>query len=103
MAQIISSKTLSLAEVAEIVKKTEGYENKPMGAYIKAFSKAKSSEAQSIAEKLRALDNVKIKESHIVKVIDFMPSDAEDVHKIFSDVSMSEEEIQSILQTLKKS
>lgn len=103
MAQILNSRPLSLAEVADLVKKHEDFENKPTASYLKKFNKVKFSEAQEISEKLRALNNVKIKESHIVKVIDFMPVDAEDVNKIFSDVSLSEEEIQAILQIVKKS
>ena len=103
MAEILSSKPLAMAEVADLVKKVEGFENKQTSLYLKAFSKVKIADAKEMIEKLRALKNVKIKESHIVKVIDFMPQDAEDVNKIFSDVSLSEEEINSILQITKKS
>ena len=103
MAEILSSRPLALAEVAELVKKHEGFENKLTATYLKAFSSLKFSEAQEIEKKIRALDNVKIKDSHIVKVLDFMPQDAEDINKIFSDSSLSEEEIQAILQILRKS
>ena len=103
MAEILNSRPLALAEVAELVKKHEGFENKLTASYLKSFSSLKFSDGQEIIQKLRALDNVKIKESHIVKVLDFMPQDSEDINKIFSDVSLSEEETQAILQILRKS
>ena len=102
MALILNSRPVSMAEVADIVKKVDDFESKPTSAYLKAFSKIKIADANEIAEKIRALKNVKIRESHIVKVLDFMPSDAEDIHKIFSDSSLSEDEVQSILQAVKK-
>ena len=101
MAQILNSRPLSLAEVSELVKKVEGFETKPTAEYLKKFSNLKFAEAKAMAEKLTALNNVKIKDSHIVKILDFMPVDSEDVNKIFSDVSLSEEEIQAILQIRK--
>lgn len=103
MTQILSSRPLSLAEVAELSKKSKDFENKLTASYLKTFSSLKFSEAQEIEKKIKALDNVKIKDSHIVKVLDFMPQDAEDVNKIFSDSNLSEEEIKAILQILGKS
>ena len=102
MAEILNSRPLSLSEVAELVKKHEGFENKLTASYLKAFSKVKFQEAKEIEKKIKALDNVKIKESHIVKVLDMMPQDSEDVNKIFLDSSLSEEEIQAILKIVKE-
>ena len=103
MAIILNSRPLSLAEVGDLVKKAEDFDSKPTGLYLKAFSKLSFKDAKELADKVRALNSAKVKETHIVKLIDLMPQDAEDVHKIFSDVSLSEDEVQSILQTVKKS
>jgi len=45
---------------------------------------------------------IKLKADHIVKVIDFLPEDASDVNKIFSDVSLDENETNKILDIVKK-
>ena len=97
---IVSSKPLSIATVREYTKDVDA--TKPIALYIKKFAKLKQDEAEKLAEELRKLDNLKIKEYHIVKVIDFMPKDSEDVNKIFADVSLSEEEANSIIEIVKR-
>ena len=39
--------------------------------------------------------------SHIVKIADLMPEDEEDLNKVFTEVSLSQEEAQAILSTVK--
>ncbi|MEK6888542.1 MAG: hypothetical protein AABW80_00355 [Nanoarchaeota archaeon] len=97
---IVSSKQLSIAEVREYTKDIDS--SKPIAGYIKKFAKLEKDEAEKLAGELRKLDNLKIKEYHIAKVIDFMPKDSEDVNKIFADVSLSEEEANSIIEIVKR-
>lgn len=102
MVTILSSQALTLAEAGQYVKESkEGETRKPIHDYLKAFSKLKLADAKKLAGEIRALNNPRMKESHIVKVVDFLPRDNEDVNKIFSDASLSEEEINSILQIVK--
>ena len=43
-------------------------------------------------KELEGLNNHKIKNEHIVKIIDMLPKDASDIHKIFIDISLDENE-----------
>ena len=96
---ILNSKPLSIVESAEYVKKGD---ERPINEYFKNFAKVNITKANEIRDSLSALNNPKIKESHIVKVIDIVPQSIEEVHKIFIDVSLSEEEANTILNIVKK-
>ena len=52
--------------------------------------------------KLEALGLIKVKMEHIVKVIDFLPDDAESLNKIFTDVSLDEDEAKKILDVVRE-
>lgn len=97
---ILSKQPLSLAEVKEYRKERE--EKKPIDEYLAAFTKIKKDKAKKIAEELRALNNPKIREEQIVKVIDLLPEDLEEVNKIFTEVNLNEEEANAVLQIVKK-
>jgi DNA-directed RNA polymerase subunit F len=97
---ILNRKPLSLAEVKSYVKEAE--ENKPMTDYLKAFGKLSKDKALSLAEEIRALGNVKINDENIVKLADFLPQSPEELAKIFTEVSLSEEETNAILEIIKK-
>ncbi len=45
---------------------------------------------------------MKLKEEHIVKIVDFMPGDASDLNKVMVDVSLDQEEVNKILDVVKK-
>src|SRR3989338_509217 len=42
-------------------------------------------------------------ESYIVKIVDLLPEDASDINKIFSDISLNEDEVNKILGIVKNS
>jgi len=44
---------------------------------------------------------MKMKREHLVKIVDVLPQDATDLNKIFSDVSLTEEETNKILEIVK--
>ncbi|MFH1585497.1 MAG: hypothetical protein ABIB79_01890 [archaeon] len=89
-------KPLSMAEVTEYVdKKSE------IAGFIKKFTKTKPESAKELRKKLEALDLMKIREEHIVKIIDLMPENLEDLNKIFVGVSLDEDETKKVLDTIK--
>ncbi len=95
---ILKQEPLSLAEVKDMIS-----EDKPeIEKFTKTFSKMKPNEAKKIREELDKLEIIKIKPETIVKVIDLMPEDASDLNKIFIDVSLNEDEINKILEVVKK-
>lgn len=101
----ITKKTpLSIAELQEFLDKKE--ENKKMEAireYVKKFAKLTSEEAKKLRQELRELGIAKLGEEQIVKIIDIMPEDADDLRKIFFATStLNQDEIQKILDVVKK-
>lgn len=97
---ILNMKHLNLAEVKEIVKDID--EKKDVKDYLKKFGKLSKEKAEKLAEELRTLGNAKIKEEYLVKIVDFLPKDAEELNKIFHDISLDEKEINEILEIIKK-
>ncbi|MDP1695691.1 MAG: hypothetical protein Q8L29_02140 [archaeon] len=97
---ILNKKPLSLVEVKELRKERE--EKKPIDEYLAKFAKISKDKAKKIAEEIRALNNPKINEEQIVKVVDLLPEDIEEVNKIFNEINLNEEEANAILQIVKK-
>ena len=94
---------ITLAEVKEIVDKMEdGEKNEEIKSYLKKFTKLSKKDAAKLKEELTALNNVKVREENIIKLVDIVPKDAEDVNKIFVDTSLTEEETNAILEITKK-
>jgi DNA-directed RNA polymerase subunit F len=98
----MNKKSLSMAEAFTYIKEDEESETDIVG-FIKKFIKIKKGRAEEIRNKLVGLDLMKIKEEHIVKIIDLMPENKEDLNKIFVDVSLDEDEAQKIINTIKDS
>ena len=96
---IKSSQPLTLTEVSDLAGDSE--KATAIKAFIKRFDKTKVEKAKELKEKLEKLEIIKLKPTHITKIIDFMPQDAEDVHKILSDVSLDQDEINKILEAIK--
>jgi len=100
---ILDRKPLDLNEVQEILKDIPENEKKAqIDAYLKKFLKTKPEKAKKIKEELEKLDLLKIKNEHIIKIVDLMPEDASDLNKIFTDVSLTEDETNRILDIIKK-
>lgn len=90
---------LSLAQVKELLGDLE--EKKELKDYFKKFCKIDSDKAKKLIEELNALNNPKLKAEYVVKIVDFMPKDPENLNKIFTEISLDEKEIQEILDIVK--
>lgn len=101
---IKSSKPLTLTEIRKILEGKESEKTKQVIAYAKKFCNLDEKEAKALKEELLELNIAKLKEKHIVKIIDLMPEDASDVRKIFfgEDTSLEQNEIEKILQVITK-
>jgi len=93
---IIDSQPLSMAEVSEHTESSKESEIN-VKAFIKKFTKISPKEAREFRKKLEQLDYMKMKQTHIVKIIDLMPENAEDLNKIFTEISLDEDETKKIL------
>ena len=104
---IKNTKALNLAEIKEILEKFPQLEENTAAGntiqYIGKFARMKYEKAEALKDGLRGLNNEKLKEKHIAKIVDLMPEDAEDLRKIFvgEDFSLEMEEINSILEKIK--
>jgi len=96
---ILEMKPLSLSEVKELAGDLDG--KKDLRDYLKKFGKLSKTDANKLSEELAGLGNLKIKEEHIKKIVDFLPKNAEDLGKIFSDVSLDEKETNDVLEIVK--
>jgi len=97
---IIEQTPLTLAEVVELSGDSD--KEKDVKSFIKKFNKMKVSDAKKMQEELRSLNILKLKEQHIVKIVDFMPEDISDLNKLIDDVSLDSDETSKILDVVKK-
>ena len=97
---ITEMKPLSMAESKELIG-DEG-KDKEIAVFIKKFSKLDGKKAGELRNALESLELMKLKDEHIAKIIDLLPEDSSDINKIFIDVSLDEEEINKLLETVKK-
>ena len=70
--------------------------------FIKNFNKMSVEKAMEMKKELEVLNLIKLKNVHIVKIVDFMPTDASELNKVIVDVSLDEGEINKILDVIKK-
>jgi len=94
------SEPLTLIEVAGLAGDTE--KEKKIKNFIKLFVNGDVKKIKETKEKIRNLGILKIKEEHIAKIIDFMPEDAAELTKIVSEVSFDQDEVNKILEIIKK-
>ncbi len=97
---IIESRPLTLAEVADLAG--DGEKADKVKDFIKKFTKIEIKKVEEMKEELRGLNLLKLKEQHIVKIIDFMPTDSVGLVKIIPDVSFDQDEVNKILEVVKK-
>lgn len=93
-------KQITIAEVNEILKETG--DEKEISVFLKKFSKIEEEQAKEFAEELEKLEIMKLKREYIVKIIDMLPEDSQDLNKIFIEVSLDEDEAAKILEVVKK-
>lgn len=99
---ITNTEKLSLAETKKVLDSIEGDKKEEIEKFIKKFVKIKPEQAKKIREEVNAMENIKIKSEHIVKIIDILPEDEADLNKIFIDVSLDENETNQILEIVKR-
>ncbi|MEK6929027.1 MAG: hypothetical protein AABW65_03705 [Nanoarchaeota archaeon] len=97
---IISKKPLAIAEAKAYVK--DFTERKQLENYFRKFANLSNEDSEKLMKEIRVLNNPKIKEENIVKIADFLPKDMEDLGKIFNEITLNEEESNTILEIVKK-
>jgi DNA-directed RNA polymerase subunit F len=97
-------KALSMAESLELIENLDADEEKKkeLKGFINKFVDIKPESAKKLRAALEELNSIKIKQEHIVKIIDLLPETASELNKIFIDVSLNEDETNKILEIVKK-
>ena len=92
---IVNMKPLGISEVKGLVETLE--EGKTLKDYLKKFKSLSEEEYKKLADELQALENLKLKSEYVIKILDFLPKNQEELNKIFIDVSLDERETNEIL------
>jgi DNA-directed RNA polymerase subunit F len=99
---ILERTPLNLNEVQEILEDLpDGGKKEETEVYLKKFLKTKPEQSKKMKEELEKLDLLKLKKEYIVKIIDLLPEDVTSLNKIFTDVSLNEDETNKILEIIK--
>ena len=97
---IKDQRPLTYAEVLELIG--DGERAKKVKDFIKKFYKLKPADAKKLYEELAALNLMKLKDEYIVNITNFLPQDASDLMKVLSESSFDQEEVNKILDVVKK-
>ena len=70
--------------------------------YLNSFVKSKSKEAEELKKKLQSLDIIRLKETHIAKIIDLQPKDIESLKAIFAseNITLRPEDLKRVLECM---
>ena len=90
---------ITLAEVVALAGDSE--KAVAIKKFIKDFNKMDVEKARGMKAALVKLDLIKLKGEHVVKIVDFMPSDASELNKVLVDVSLDGDEVTKILEVVK--
>lgn len=93
---IKNNEPLSMPEVEGHLDK-----NSDLTKFIKKFTKETPKSAVEIKEKISELGLMKVRPEHVSKIIDISPENPEELNKIFTDVSLDDEESKKILDAIK--
>ena len=93
--------SISMAEVGGYLNKKFESDALMLG-FIKKFNKLNKKDSLEMRLKLESLAMIKMRPESISKIIDLIPLDADDLNKIFSGISLEEEEIKNILEIVKE-
>ncbi len=94
-ARIISEVPLSMADLHTEIKKIEkrdttvNFRVSKVGEYLSRFLRLNETEYAELVKKLTALDIPRLKEQHIIKIADLMPTTAEDIKEVLQGYPLS--------------
>ncbi|MBI2147677.1 hypothetical protein HYU19_04330 [Candidatus Woesearchaeota archaeon] len=108
--QLISEAPISMAQLKENLKKNkkEGEELNFRAAkteeYLNLFVTLSAKEAQELIGKIKAFDIPRLKEEHIIKIVDIMPTTPEEVKSIINSypLTVSAENCKKIADLVKE-
>lgn len=108
--KIINETPISTAELKKrleaIKKRDKELRNKATKTmeYLNTFTNLKPKEAEEIKKKIINLNIPRLKDRHVIKVLDIMPQDMESLKMIFAgeNITIKQEDLNKILEVIKK-
>ncbi|NIO21459.1 MAG: hypothetical protein GTN76_12140 [Candidatus Aenigmarchaeota archaeon] len=104
--EVKDEKAISWIDVKKILMKKEkdkelGYEQKNALEHLRKFCKIPESKAEKMAEELKKIE--KLKDKHIVNILNFLPENSEDLRIIFANdrVVLTDDDKKKILKIVK--
>src|SRR3989344_6260428 len=95
---IIKSDSLSASEVEEYL----GKDQDDLKSFLKKFTKLNVKQSKDFRGKLEELNLMKMSAGHISKIIDLFLENLEEINKIFTDVSLDENDANKIMDIVKQ-
>ncbi len=106
--EVILETPLTMVEIKDKLEKVKknhelGFRAVKAIEYLNTFSKRKAQEVEELKKKLKALDILRLKDSHISKIIDFNPKDEESVKLLLAseNVTLKQEDVQKVVECLR--
>jgi len=97
---IKKSTPLTLTEAIDLAGDSD--KEQKFRGFAKQFVKISAKDAKAMKEELQKLDLIKLKEDYIIKIVDFLPQDFADITKVLPGISLNQDEIDKILEIVKK-
>ena len=106
--QFVEEKSLSLVEVKSILSKIEkrdetlNFLSNKTKEYLENFVKLSEKKKDDLQQKLLALNLTRLKEEHIVKIVDFLPKTVEELKVVLQayPLSMPKKDQEAIVQAV---
>ena len=106
LGDVIESRPVPIALVKALLSavKEKNHEQKITFEYASKFAKVSREDAEKLMEELRGAGIPRLKDKHIVKLVDIMPESVDELRAIFlkEDIALSKEDMQKILEILSK-
>ena len=94
---IINRQPISIQEAKQFMEK-----DSEMLAFANQVSEIDFKDAEKMFQELKGLNLIKLREEQIVKVVEFLPENIEDLNRIFAEVTLEEDEAKKIIDVIKK-
>lgn len=105
--QVLEENPLCLSQLKKSLKDlqteaTLNFRAEKTNAYLEAFALYSDKEAAELIKKIQALNIPRLKERHIVKVIDVMPKDVDSLRLLLSTetLTIKDEDLKKILDVI---
>ncbi|MBN1924172.1 MAG: hypothetical protein JW791_05465 [Nanoarchaeota archaeon] len=103
--EVLNEEFVTKSEVKDILsgKKDLEMEQKLTKEHVKSYKKLTPAKVQKLKEELKALSISKLKEEIVIKIIDIMPGDKDDLNAVLQMgvIPFTDEEIEKIFEVVK--